>query len=98
MAPAYVKPYFKRNKTDSADAEAIAEAMTRPTMRFVAIKLADQQAALMLYRTREMLVRSAQSWPPPCAPTLPSSELSPSRGSTDREAHGRNSESIPAVS
>src|SRR6185437_1552107 len=41
MPPAYVKPYVKRGKTDAADAEAIAEAATRPTMRFVAIKTVD---------------------------------------------------------
>ena len=57
MPPAYVKPYVKRGKTDIADAEAIAEAVTRPTMRFVAIKTADQQAALMLHKVRELLVR-----------------------------------------
>jgi transposase len=57
IPPAYVKPYVKRNKTDAADAEAIAEAMTRPTMRFVPVKSADQQAALMLHRVRELLVR-----------------------------------------
>ncbi len=45
MPPAYVKPYVKRNKTDAADAEAIAEAVTRPTMRFVAVKSTNQQAA-----------------------------------------------------
>jgi transposase len=57
MPAAYVKPYVKRNKTDAADAEAIAEAVQRPTMRFVAVKSADQQAALMLHRVRELLVR-----------------------------------------
>ena len=57
MPPAYVKPYVKRNKTDAADAEAIAEAVTRPTMRFVPVKSAEQQAALMLHRVRELLVR-----------------------------------------
>jgi transposase len=57
MPPAYVKPYVKRNKTDAADAEAIAEAITRPTMRFVPVKTADQQSALMLHRARELLVR-----------------------------------------
>lgn len=57
MPPAYVKPYVKRNKTDAADAEAIAEAVTRPTMRFVPVKSAAQQAALMLHRVRELLVR-----------------------------------------
>jgi transposase len=57
MPPAYVKPYVKRGKTDAADAEAICEAVTRPTMRFVAIKSMDQQAALMLHKTRDLLVR-----------------------------------------
>jgi transposase len=57
MPPAYVKPYVKRGKTDAADAEAICEAVTRPTMRFVAVKSADQQAVLMLHKARELLVR-----------------------------------------
>ena len=57
MPPAYVKPYVKRGKTDAADAEAICEAVTRPTMRFVAVKTIDQQAALMLHKTRDLLVR-----------------------------------------
>ena len=57
MPPAYVKAYVKRGKTDAADAEAICEAVTRPTMRFVPIKTADQQAALVLHRTRDLLVR-----------------------------------------
>jgi transposase len=57
MPPAYVKPYVKRNKTDVADAEAICEAVTRPTMRFVPVKTAEQQAASMILRTREMLMR-----------------------------------------
>lgn len=57
MPPAYVKPYVKRGKTDAADAEAIAEAVTRPTMRFVAVKTVDQQAVLMLHKVRDLLVR-----------------------------------------
>jgi len=57
MPPAYVKPYVKRGKTDAADAEAICEAVTRPTMRFVAVKSEEQQAALMLHETRDLLVR-----------------------------------------
>jgi transposase len=57
MPPAYVKPYAKRGKTDAGDAEAICEAVTRPTMRFVPIKSVEQQAALALYRTRDLLVR-----------------------------------------
>lgn len=57
MPPAYVKPYVKRGKTDANDAEAICEAVTRPTMRFVAIKSEEQQAALALHRTRDLLVK-----------------------------------------
>lgn len=57
MSPAYVKPYVKRGKTDAGDAEAICEAVTRPTMRFVPIKSPDQQAALALHRARDLLVR-----------------------------------------
>ncbi len=57
MPPRYVKPYVKRNKNDAADAEAICEAVTRPTMRFVAVKSVEQQSVLMLHRTRELLVR-----------------------------------------
>ncbi len=57
MPPRYVKPYVKRNKSDAADAEAICEAVTRPTMRFVAIKGTEQQGVLMLHRSRELLVR-----------------------------------------
>ncbi|MEN8677295.1 MAG: IS110 family transposase [Alteriqipengyuania sp.] len=57
MPPAYVKPYVKRGKTDAADAEAICEAVTRPTMRFVAVKTVEQQAVLMLHKTRDLLVR-----------------------------------------
>jgi transposase len=57
MPPAYVKPYVKRGKTDAADAEAICEAVTRPTMRFVAVKSREQQAALSMHRTRDLLVK-----------------------------------------
>jgi transposase len=57
MPAKYVKAYVKRNKNDTADAEAICEAVTRPTMRFVAIKTPEQQALLMLHRTRKLLVR-----------------------------------------
>src|SRR5512139_2371266 len=57
LPPQYVKPYVKRQKNDSADAEAICEAMTRPTMRFVPVKSEDQQAILALHRLRELLVR-----------------------------------------
>lgn len=57
MPPAYVKPYVKRGKTDAIDAEAICEATSRPTMRFVPIKTADCQAAMMVLKTRDLLVR-----------------------------------------
>src|SRR6478736_6216715 len=52
-----VKAYVKRNKNDAADAEAICEAVRRPTMRFVQIKSAEQQGRLMLHRTRDLLMR-----------------------------------------
>ena len=57
MPPAYVKPYVKRGKTDAADAEAVCEAVTRPTMRFVPVKSPEQQAALSIHRTRDLLVK-----------------------------------------
>jgi transposase len=57
MPAQYVKAYVKRNKNDAADAAAICEAVGRPSMRFVAIKTAEQQAALRLHRGRERLVR-----------------------------------------
>lgn len=57
MAPQLVKPYVQRNKNDAADAAAICEAMSRPRMRFVAVKSAEQQAALMLIGVRDQLVR-----------------------------------------
>ncbi|MCP5080462.1 MAG: IS110 family transposase [Alphaproteobacteria bacterium] len=56
MPPRYVKPYLKRNKNDAADAEAICEAVQRPTMRFVPIKSPVQQSVLMLHRTRQLFV------------------------------------------
>jgi len=57
IPPIYVKAYVKRSKTDAADAEAICEAVTRPTMRFVPIKTPEQQAAGMVLKTRDLLVR-----------------------------------------
>jgi len=57
MPPAYVKPYVKRSKTDAADAEAICEAVTRPTMRFVPVKTPEEQAAGVVLKTRELFVR-----------------------------------------
>lgn len=57
MPAQYVKPYVKRGKNDAADAEAICEAVTRPTMRFVAVKNPEQQSAMMLHRVRLVLTR-----------------------------------------
>lgn len=57
IPPIYVKPFVKRQKNDSADAEAIAEAAARPSMRFVAVKTEGQQAGAMIFRTRDLLVR-----------------------------------------
>ena len=57
VPPIYVKPFVKRQKNDAADAEAICEAASRPTMRFVAVKTQEQQARGMRFRTRELLVR-----------------------------------------
>jgi transposase len=57
MPAQYVKPYVKRGKNDAADAEAICEAVTRPTMRFVGVKTVEQQSILMLHRVRLILMR-----------------------------------------
>jgi transposase len=58
LAPQFVKPYVKRGKNDAADAEALCEAMSRPTMRFVPVKTPEQQAALMLAGLRDRLIRT----------------------------------------
>src|SRR5258708_2593569 len=57
LPPQYVKPYVKRGKNDTADAEAICEAMSRPSMRFVPVKTAEDQGALVLLGTRELLLK-----------------------------------------
>lgn len=57
MPPAYTKPFVKRGKNDAVDAEAICEAMSRPSMRFVPVKSEENQATLMLHKTRELLVK-----------------------------------------
>ena len=57
MPPAYVKPYVKRQKNDSTDAEAICEAVRRPNMRFVPTKTVEQQSCLMLHRARHLFIR-----------------------------------------
>ena len=56
MAPQYVRPYVKRHKADRADAEAICEAVQRPSMRFVAVKTEEQQSTLAIHWVRETLV------------------------------------------
>jgi transposase len=61
MPPAYVKPYVKRHKNDSTDAEAICEAVTRPNKRFVATKTPEQQSCLTLRRTRHLFIRQQTS-------------------------------------
>ena len=58
MAPQFVKPYVKTNKNDAADAEAICEAVSRPTMRFVPVKTGEQQAVLALHRARQGFVKA----------------------------------------
>ena len=58
MAPQFVKPYVKTNKSDRNDAEAICEAVGRPNMRFVAVKTADMQAVLALHRARQGFVKA----------------------------------------
>jgi transposase len=58
IPPQLAKPYVKRSKNDAADAEALCEAMSRPTMRFVPVKTAEQQAALMLVGVRDRLIRN----------------------------------------
>src|SRR5439155_13055069 len=57
IPPQYIKPYVKRGKNDAIDAEAICEAMSRPTMRFVPVKTAEQQAALTMLGVRDLLVK-----------------------------------------
>ncbi|MEH6473435.1 MAG: IS110 family transposase [Halopseudomonas sp.] len=57
IAPQYVKPYVKTNKNDAADAEAICEAVSRPSMRFVGLKTVDQQAVLLIHRERDGIVK-----------------------------------------
>src|SRR3954447_15954243 len=57
MPPQYVKPYVETNKHDAADAEAICEAVTRPTMRFVPVKTVEQQSLCQLHRVRQLLLK-----------------------------------------
>jgi transposase len=61
MSPQFVKPYVKSNKNDRNDSEAIAEACTRPHMRFVSIKTVEQQDILMIHRARELAIKQRTS-------------------------------------
>jgi transposase len=61
VPPAYVKPFVKRQKNDAADAEAICEAASRPTMRFIPVKSEETQSAAMVFRARELLVGNTHS-------------------------------------
>jgi len=65
IPPSYVKPYVKRQKNDAADAEAICEAVTRPTMRFVEVKSPEQQSVMVLHKVRLTLMRQL-TLPPIC--------------------------------
>ena len=66
MAPQFVKPYVKSNKNDAADAEAICEAVGRPSMRFVPIKNIEQQSVLSLHRVRQGFVKAGPGEPDVC--------------------------------
>ena len=81
MQPAYVKAYDKRGKTDAADAEAICEAVARPSMRFVPVKSAEQQSVLMLHRVRALLIRQRTMLVNALRGTWPSLASSSRRGS-----------------
>lgn len=74
LPPQYVKPYVKRGKNDAADAEAVCEAMSRPTMRFVPIKGAESQATLMLFGMRDRLNRNPLNSPTRSGAMPPSSD------------------------
>ena len=76
IPPAYVKPYVKRQKNDAADAEAICEAVQRPSMRFVPTKTPVQQSCLMLHRTRHLFIRQQTAIINTIRAHLPSSALS----------------------
>ena len=86
MPPSYVKAYLKRSKNDANDAAAICEAVTRPSMRFVAIKTKQQQTALMLHRTRQLLVRQRTMLATRCAGTSPNSAWCRPRAAMERQS------------
>src|SRR3982750_2038613 len=90
IAPAYVKPFVKRQKNNMADAEAICEAAQRPTMRFVALKSANQQAAAVVFRTRDLLVPQRAGPHPHAHRCYPGSRLrSAPSGARDPGHRGR---------
>jgi len=79
IAPQLVKPYVKRGKNDTADAEALCEAISRPTMRFVPVKTAEQQAALMMAGLRNRLIRNRTQLSRPAGPPPTESDTEHSR-------------------
>jgi transposase len=85
IPPSYVKAYLKRSKNDANDAAAICEAVTRPSMRFVPIKTKEQQAALMLHRTGQLLVRQRTMLSNAYAATWPNSVSCRPRAAMERE-------------
>ena len=108
MAPQYVKPYVKTNKNDLRDAEAIAEAVTRPSMRFVPIKDIHQQDIQALHRVRERLIGARTALINEmrkviggirCRPAQRTSGVSPSRDGQTRsrtgQAHSDEPDSLP---
>jgi len=98
MPPGYVKPYVKRNKHDAADAEAVCEAVRRPSMRFVPVKTAEQQAALVAHSVRDLLVRQRRlasaglSWPLPAEMTDGALETALFAAAGTRQGHRRRVE------
>ncbi len=96
MPPQYIKPYVKRGKNDAIDAEAICEAMSRPTMRFVPVKTAESQAALtmlgvrdLLVKQRTMLINALRGHAAEFGITAPKSLPSRKRGFPTRKAFAR---------
>ena len=80
IPPVYVKPFVRRQKNDAADAEAIAEAASRPSMRSVAVKTEEQQAQAMLFVLATCWCSSGPNWSMRCAAIWPNTALSPRRG------------------
>ncbi len=96
IPPAYVKPFVKRQKNDEADAEAICEAAQRPTMRFVPVKSAEQQAVGVVFRARDLLVRQRTQSSTPSGGTSQSMGRSRRRGSATSSAWSPRSKIRPA--